>query len=89
MVLLAVRLIDLAIFGSLGGLWLGGVLFIVVLYRWILRYERAGAGAGVIANADAGVTGDAPEVLTPDRAVTRPERRVPAGPTARPLTANP
>ena len=40
MALLAVRLIDLAIFGSLGGLWLGGAAFIVVLYRWILRFER-------------------------------------------------
>lgn len=40
MTLLAVRLIDLAIFGSLGGLWIGGAIFIVVLYRWILRFER-------------------------------------------------
>lgn len=39
MTLLAVRLIDLAIFGSLGGLWIGGAIFIVVLYRWILRFE--------------------------------------------------
>lgn len=43
MTLLAVRLIDLAIFGSLGGLWIGGAIFIVVLYRWILRFE-AGEG---------------------------------------------
>lgn len=41
MVLLAVRAIDVAIFGTLGGLWIGGAVFIVVLYRWILRYERA------------------------------------------------
>ncbi|MCA9708003.1 MAG: hypothetical protein KDK70_19275 [Myxococcales bacterium] len=39
MTLLAVRLIDLAIFGSLGALWIGGAVFIVVLYRWILRFE--------------------------------------------------
>lgn len=35
-----VRPIDLAIFGTLGLLWIGGVLFIVALYRWIARYER-------------------------------------------------
>lgn len=40
MALLAVRLIDLAIFGSLGALWIGGATFIVLLYRWILRFER-------------------------------------------------
>lgn len=40
MTLLAVALIDLAIFGSLGGLWIGGTVFIVVLHRWILRFER-------------------------------------------------
>lgn len=40
MPLLAIRLIDLAIFGSLGGLWIGGAIFIVLLYRWILRFER-------------------------------------------------
>jgi hypothetical protein len=39
MPLLAVRLIDLAIFGSLGVLWIGGATFIVLLYRWILRFE--------------------------------------------------
>ena len=38
--LLAVRAIDLAIFGTLGGLWLFGATFIYVLYRWIARYER-------------------------------------------------
>lgn len=43
MVLLAVRAIDVAIFGTLGGLWIGGAVFIVVLYRWIARFER-GAG---------------------------------------------
>lgn len=42
MTLLAVRLIDLAIFGSLGGLWIGGAIFIVLLYRWILRFEASG-----------------------------------------------
>lgn len=40
MCMLAVRLIDLAIFGSLGVLWIGGATFIVLLYRWILRLER-------------------------------------------------
>lgn len=38
--LLAVRAIDLAIFGTLGSLWLFGATFIYVLYRWIVRYER-------------------------------------------------
>ena len=40
MSLLAVRLIDLAIFGSLGALWIGGATFIVLLFRWILQHER-------------------------------------------------
>lgn len=40
MPLVAVRFIDIAIFGSLGTLWIGGFIFIVVLYRWLLRYER-------------------------------------------------
>lgn len=47
MPLLAVRLIDLAIFGSLGGLWIGGALFIVVLYRWILRFEAQPSPTGL------------------------------------------
>lgn len=38
--LLSVRPIDLAIFASLGGLWIFGALFIFVLYRWIIRFER-------------------------------------------------
>lgn len=51
MVLLAVRAIDVAIFGTLGGLWIGGAVFIVLLYRWILRFERSGMpsdGAGAV-----------------------------------------
>lgn len=39
MSLLAVRAIDLAIFGTLGALWVGGAVFIVVLYRWIARHH--------------------------------------------------
>jgi hypothetical protein len=35
-----VRPIDVAIFGTLGALWVLGALFIVALIRWILRYER-------------------------------------------------
>ncbi|MEM9461293.1 MAG: hypothetical protein AAGF11_44425 [Myxococcota bacterium] len=46
MTLLAVRLIDLAIFGSLGALWIGGAVFIVVLYRWILRFEASTPPSG-------------------------------------------
>jgi hypothetical protein len=51
MVLLAVRAIDVAIFGTLGGLWIGGAVFIVLLYRWIARFERSGQpsdGAGAV-----------------------------------------
>lgn len=44
MFLLAIRVIDVAIFGTLGGLWLGGGVFILVLYRWIARSERAPHG---------------------------------------------
>jgi hypothetical protein len=40
MSLLAVRPIDLAIFATMGALWVGGAVFIVLVYRWILRYER-------------------------------------------------
>ena len=36
----APRLIDLAIFVTLGGLWIFGAVFIVTLYRWLARYER-------------------------------------------------
>jgi hypothetical protein len=52
MTLLAVRLIDLAIFGSLGALWIGGATFIWLLYRWILRFER---GRGPTSEAGAPV----------------------------------
>ena len=38
--LIAARPIDFAIFGTLGSLWLGGSVFIYVLYRWIFRFER-------------------------------------------------
>ncbi|MBX7080532.1 MAG: hypothetical protein K1X88_15140 [Nannocystaceae bacterium] len=54
MTLLAVRAIDVAIFGTLGGLWIGGAIFIVVLYRWIIRFERNNPpddGASVIPTA--------------------------------------
>lgn len=40
MAFIALRFIDLAIFGTLGGLWIFGLVFIVTLYRWIRRYER-------------------------------------------------
>jgi hypothetical protein len=57
MLLLAVRLIDLAIFGSLGVLWIGGATFIWLLYRWILRFERGSgpataAGVPVLARSE-------------------------------------
>jgi nitrate reductase NapE component len=37
---MTIRFIDLAIFGSLGALWVAGFGFIVLLYRWIRNYER-------------------------------------------------
>jgi hypothetical protein len=42
-ILLAARPIDFAIFGTLGALWFGGAVFIVLLFRWIARFERARA----------------------------------------------
>ena len=51
LVLVSVRLIDLAIFASLGGLWIAGSLFIVALYRWILRFERGSRDASQIVTA--------------------------------------
>ncbi|MBL4685424.1 MAG: hypothetical protein JKY37_12590 [Nannocystaceae bacterium] len=46
--LLAVRAIDLAIFGTLGGLWVVGATFIYVHYRWILRRERMSVAAQLV-----------------------------------------
>ena len=42
MLLLGMRLIDLAIFGTLGSLWVGGAVFIFFLWRWVIRFERGG-----------------------------------------------
>jgi hypothetical protein len=75
MPLLAVRLIDLAIFGSLGALWIGGATFIVLLYRWILRFER-----GDHPSTEAGVP-----VLVQPEAV--PRERIPSRVAAMPQTA--
>lgn len=77
MPLLAVRLIDLAIFGSLGALWLGGAIFIVLLYRWILRLER-GEGPTTAAGVPA-LAG--PE--TQGRARMAPRMPIPQTATAR------
>jgi hypothetical protein len=41
MPLVAVRPIDLAIFASLGGLWIMGALFVYWVWRWVIRYERS------------------------------------------------
>lgn len=38
-VLLAVRAIDVAIFGSMFGLWCFGAWFIAVVWRWVFRFE--------------------------------------------------
>jgi hypothetical protein len=44
MAFIALRPIDLAIFASLGALWIVGVLFVIALYRWIRRFEREETG---------------------------------------------
>ena len=68
MPLVAIRLIDVAIFGSLGTLWVGGFIFIVVLYRWLLRYEREHGPT----------TPDAVAIDEPE-SVEEPERVLPRG----------
>lgn len=35
------RFVDVAIFLSMGGLWVLGATFIVLVWRWVIRYERA------------------------------------------------
>ncbi len=35
-----VQLVDLGIFFSMGALWLLGATFIVLVWRWVIRYER-------------------------------------------------
>lgn len=63
MTLLAVRGIDLAIFGTLGSLWIGGAVFIYLLYRWIARFERATEptdGADASATVGAAVSRSSP-----------------------------
>ena len=77
MPLLAVRLIDLAIFASLGALWIGGAIFIVLLFRWILQYER---GEGP--TREAGVPAHT-ELETRGRARMAPRMPIPHTATAR------
>lgn len=38
------RAIDFAIFASLGGLWLVGAVFIYLVWRWVIRFERTQTG---------------------------------------------
>ena len=38
------RAIDFAIFGTLGGLWAIGAVFIWLVWRWVIRYDRSGSG---------------------------------------------
>jgi hypothetical protein len=38
------RAIDFAIFVTLGGLWAIGAVFIWLVWRWVIRYERSGSG---------------------------------------------
>jgi len=66
MVLLAVRAIDFAIFGTLGTLWITGGVFIYFLYRWILRFEAGGR------------TTDAPVPYAPADRETPSRHRAPA-----------
>ena len=65
--LLAIRAIDLAIFGTLGGLWVFGAAFIYVLYRWIARYERENG-------VDGGASAQSAKVAKP-AVVHEPRRR--------------
>jgi hypothetical protein len=44
MILIGTRLIDLAIFGTLGTLWVGGAIFIVTVWRWVIAFEREEGG---------------------------------------------
>jgi hypothetical protein len=39
--LIATRAIDYAIFGTLGTLWAVGAVFIYLVWRWVIRYERS------------------------------------------------
>ena len=41
MFLLAIRGIDLAIFATMGTLWVVGALVIYFVWRWVIRQERA------------------------------------------------
>lgn len=85
MTLLAVRLIDFAIFGSLGGLWIGGAIFIVLLYRWVLRFERGEDPADAAGDEPVGdpvpVKDPVTDVVGPERA--RPRVAVPQTAAAR------
>ena len=40
MSLLALRFLDVAIFGSMGGLWIFGATFIYFVWRWAIRTEE-------------------------------------------------
>lgn len=63
MMLFAVRAVDLAIFGTLGSLWIVGALVIFFVWRWVIRQERATA------------SGDKPTAaLAQDSAVPMPRR---------------
>ncbi|MCH9681521.1 MAG: hypothetical protein K0V04_08815 [Deltaproteobacteria bacterium] len=77
MVLVAVRFIDIAIFCSLGALWVGGIVFIAVLYRWIVRFEREERDRASSLAASV----EATPVPAPGRKGTTPSpsRRLPAG----------
>jgi hypothetical protein len=72
MTLLALRLVDVAIFGTLGTLWIGGATFVFLLWRWVIVRERAELAAVAV------------EVPEPPAARLRP--RTPSR-TAEPLTA--
>lgn len=39
------RAIDFAIFGTLGALWTFGAVFIWLVWRWVIRYERSRSSA--------------------------------------------
>lgn len=70
--LLAVRFIDLAIFGSLGTLWIAGAVFIFLLYRWILHFEAGGQSAGGAPRERVAAVAAEPTPATPATATPQP-----------------
>lgn len=74
MSLLALQLLDVAIFGTMGGLWIFGAAFIYFVWRWAIRTEAERANPVMRA-------GDPPFPPAPVLS------RLPDAPVAEPLPA--